>query len=181
MMARWKELGYEVTTNPPAKCAKPARLVVKRERSGARLPALTVNDPMDAAGAALELIGDRAYEVFLVLYLNARNCVTGYEELTQDDLSGVAVTTSSLVRNALLSGARAIITCHQHPSGDPHPSDDDEHLWRRLDRQAREMDIMVLDNLVITNTGYYSSGAGEVTPWEAAGIDPDIRRSRRGK
>ncbi|MBT8452971.1 MAG: JAB domain-containing protein [Deltaproteobacteria bacterium] len=165
----------------PAKCTKPSRLVIKRERAGAKLPALNITQSADAAGAALELIGDRAYEVFLVMYLNVRNCVIGYEELTQADMSGVAVTPSSLVRNALLAGARAVITAHQHPSGELSPSPDDEELWSKIERQMKAMDIVLLDNLIVTTAGYLSAAERTPTTWEQAGIDPDIRRSRKAK
>ena len=144
-------------------CTKPSRLVVKRERTGAKLPAMAIGGPVDAVRAARDLIANRAYEVFLVLYLNVRGCVAGYEELTMDSVSEVAVDSASLVRNALLSGSPAIITVHQHPSGSLEPSGADEHLWRQIREQCRIMGITVLDNFIVTEEGYFSEEEGRST------------------
>lgn len=143
-------------------CAKPKRLVVERQGTGIKgLEAIPPFDgPTDAATAAAKLIGRRAYEVFLVMYLNVKNCVIGYEEFTDGSPDSVTIMSSGLIRNALLSGARAIITVHQHPSGDPTPSSDDMRLWERILRQAELMEILVLDNLIVTNDRYYSEREG---------------------
>ena len=148
-----------------AACAKPRKMTVKWERTGAKLPPLKVRDPRSAAYAAAKLIGDNAYEVFLVMYLNSDNCVIGYEELTEDSLAGVSVNTASLVRNALLAGAFGIITAHQHPSGSLTPSRDDQVLWKRLRQQAELMQIPVLDNLIVTEDGYYTEQEEVESSW----------------
>lgn len=150
-------MGIKYKKNPaPASCGKPSRLVVKRERSGAKLPAIPrVSGPVDVVKAVRALIADRAYEVFLVLYLNTKNCVFAYEELTEDSVAAVSVNSASLVRNALLSGAVGIITAHQHPSGSLDPSDEDRALWRQLREQCKLMGILLLDNAIVTEDGYY--------------------------
>lgn len=133
---------------------KPKRLYVKLR---AQAPVLgPVQSPRDAAEGARRLIGDRAYEVFLAMYLDTRNRVIGYDEFTEGSLSAVSVATNSVVRNALLVGALGIITAHQHPSGHLEPSPDDLTLWERLRRQCELMQIQLLDNLIVTQDGYYS-------------------------
>jgi DNA repair protein RadC len=144
----------------PSKTATAARLVVKREKvAGVKFP--TVTTPDGAARAALELIGDNAYEVFLVLYLNVRNEIIGYEELTEDSVAGVSVNSSSIVRNALLSGAPAILTVHNHPSGNLEPSAEDHALWARLKLELKTMGLALVDNLVVGGNGYYSEAEGQ--------------------
>lgn len=144
---------------------KPKKLYVKLKAGTSDLPPLPpLKSPTDAVLAARKVIGDRAYEIFLVLYVNTKNCVFAYEEFTEGSMSGVTVHTSTIVRNAVLTGARAIITFHQHPSGDPAPSDDDFQLWNKLRRQAEVMDLVVLDNFVVTGDpfdGYYSESENE--------------------
>jgi DNA repair protein RadC len=52
-------------------------------------------------------------------------------------------------RDALLNGASAIVVAHNHPSGDPEPSHDDERITRRLGRAGQLLNVDVLDHLVI--------------------------------
>jgi len=124
-----------------------------------------ISGPHDAARAAERLIGDRAYEVFLVTYQNSQNCIFAYEEFTEGSITGVSVMPSAIIRNALLAGAVSIITYHQHPSGALNPSPQDEALWERIRLQAKLMDITVLDNFIITPEGYYSESDRRVVTW----------------
>lgn len=158
----------------PSKVKKAARLVVRKERTGSQLIEVVVTGPDKAAEAAVRLIGARAYEVFLIMYLDTRNKVFAYEELTQNSIAEVTVDTASVVRNAVLAGAQGMITAHQHPSGSLEPSDPDRQLWRRLRDQADLMQIRLLDNLVITKDGYFSEGEMAATEWRRAGIDPSV-------
>jgi DNA repair protein RadC len=145
-----------------SKVATAARLVVKRERVvGVKLPTKSlVLSPNDAAQAALDLIGDNAYEVFLILYLDVRNVIIGYEELTEGSISGVSVNSSSVVRNALLAGAPAVVTVHNHPSGALDPSLEDRQLWARLKSELTALGITLLDNLIVGGSGFFSESEG---------------------
>jgi DNA repair protein RadC len=153
-----------------ARCAKPKRLVARLERGGAAVPAITIMMPHDAAAAAYELIGDRAYEVFLALYLNAANCLIAYEEFTEGSLANVTVNPASIVRDALLAGAIGIITVHQHPSQTARPSDDDLRVWKRLDAQADLMGIKVLDHMIVVDAGFFSNAENAFHPWSDIGV-----------
>lgn len=145
---------------------KPRRLYTKLRASAPSLRTLPeISNPMAAAKAVSKLIGDRAYEVFVVLYLDARNRVFAWEELTEGNLTGVTVVTSSLIRNALLAGAVAIITVHQHPSGNLQPSPEDNLLWEKIRIQARLMDITVHDNLIVTREGFFAETERETMYW----------------
>jgi len=140
-------------TNPAGPRGR--KINVKFERAG-KLPEITVSSPSEAAGAIGKLIGDNLYEQFVVLYLGAQNNVIGYDRYSEGGLATVSVQTSAIVRNALLVGALGVVTVHQHPSGDPTPSQADKELWKKLSRQLHEMDLLPLDNLVVTGAGYYS-------------------------
>lgn len=165
--------------NPPRQPTAD-RLVVVRQKG--TIPAVALESPNDAAIAAVGHIGDLAYEVFLVLYLDVANIVIGYEDLTADDATGVQVNTASLVRNALLSGAVGIITAHQHPSGVFRPSSADYALWANIREQAKVMGITVLDNFVVTRTGFFSQREGAYHHWQAVGLDPaKIGKRKKGK
>lgn len=108
-----------------------------------------------------DYLSGRATEVFLILYVNVRNQIVGFNEYAEGSVAGVTVQTSGILRDALVSGAAAFITVHQHPTGDPTPSDDDRELWKRLRAAGELVGIPVLDNLVIGDDGrFFSEGQG---------------------
>lgn len=129
--------------------------VVPRRRD-LKVPIFTIDAPEAAARAVAEVIGDFAYEHFVVLYVDVRNKVMGYDVSTEMSPIEIAVTSQSIIRNALLMAAIGVVTAHQHPSGDPTPSTHDEALWERLREQAKIMQLAVLDNLVVGDGRYYS-------------------------
>ncbi len=59
-------------------------------------------------------------------------------------------------REATLAGAAALVLFHNHPSGDPHPSDEDEKLTERLVAAGALMGIHVIDHLILADARYYS-------------------------
>lgn len=59
-------------------------------------------------------------------------------------------------RDALLHNAAALVLAHNHPSGDPEPSRDDEQVTRRLVRAGELVGIQVLDHLVVGGTRWVS-------------------------
>lgn len=139
--------------NPPTLTT--GRLVVTREKAP-RLPKTVIYTPEHAVDVAFKLISNRAYEVFLVMYLDAKNQLLGYEELTEDSISGVSVNVPSLLRNALLAGALGLVTAHNHPSSVVDPSAEDRSLWSEIREMGALMKIAVLDNLVIGDLHYFS-------------------------
>jgi DNA repair protein RadC len=136
-------------------CAKPRRVVAKLE-AGGKVPATKISGPRDVVRAIRKLLEDNAYESFVALYINQRNCIIGYEVFTEGGIAAVSVQTSAIVRDALLSGAVGIVTAHNHPSGVAEVSRDDEALFKKLEHQAHVMDIKVLDHIVLGNRTFAS-------------------------
>lgn len=135
---------------------KPGRVVasVQRDARPGFKEGRLIGEPYGVIAAMTEFIGNRATEVFVVLFLDVRNRLIGYDELGSLGISGVEVHTSGILREALISGAAGGITCHQHPSGDATPSSDDRALWNRLDEAGRIVGFPFVDHLVITHNQY---------------------------
>jgi DNA repair protein RadC len=109
---------------------------------------------------AAEAKADR--EGLWVLHLNARHRVIEKELVSLGTLNGSPVHPREVFKKAILNSADAIITVHNHPSGDPRPSADDEATWQRLRQAGEILGIKVLDNLIVTPTGrYYSEARGQ--------------------
>jgi DNA repair protein RadC len=148
--------------NPP-RVYRAQKVVAKLERDAApAFPAkgMIVTSPEDLVRNTLaDYIGARAHESFLVIYINVRNQVIGYSEMTSGSTSDVEVHTSGILRDALGVGAAGIVTVHNHPTGDPTPSDADRALWRRIRSAGELVGIPVVDNLVVGEGGRYFSEA----------------------
>jgi len=89
------------------------------------------------------------HEVFVGIFLNARNQVAAHEVLSEGTLTQTSVFPREIVKRALAHNAAAVIFAHNHPSGTPEPSQADRHLTRALADALATVDIRVLDHFVV--------------------------------
>ena len=99
---------------------------------------------------------DRRRECFQVIYLDAKNKVVGTETLFEGTLTASAIYPREVVLAALHHNAAAVIFAHNHPSGDPQPSEDDVSITRQLVFACRVLGITVHEHLIIGNNRYFS-------------------------
>ena len=99
---------------------------------------------------------DLKREVFKVLFLDSQNSIIRLEELFHGSLSGSSVYPREVIGRALEVHAAGLVFAHNHPSGDPRPSEDDIRITRDLCWAGKVMGIRVLDHLII-GEGKYSS------------------------
>ncbi|MHB1950381.1 MAG: RadC family protein [Acidiferrobacteraceae bacterium] len=88
-------------------------------------------------------------EVFGVLLLDQRHRVLRFEVLFQGTLATCSVHPREVVKAAISSNAAALILAHNHPSGDPSPSEVDKALTHRLREALGLIDVRVLDHIVV--------------------------------
>jgi DNA repair protein RadC len=105
-------------------------------------------------------VSDR--ESFVVFMLNTRRRITGFEVVTIGTLDTLLVHHREVFRPALIAGASAIVVGHNHPSGDPTPSEADIKVTRDLIRAGQLLKVEVLDHIILgvrsaeTGREYYS-------------------------
>ncbi len=119
-------------------------------------PKLTVSCPAEIADLLQRQIAFEDRENFVVVILDARNQVLGINTVSIGSLSASIVHPRETFKPALLMGGASIILAHNHPSGDPSPSQDDITLTRRLAKAGEILGIEVLDHLVVVETGWFS-------------------------
>jgi DNA repair protein RadC len=95
-------------------------------------------------------------EVFYATHLDQRNQVLSCEEVSRGALAATIVHPREVYKSAILSSAAAILVAHNHPSGDPSPSEDDLQLTGRLVEAGKILGIPVLDSIIIGDGRYYS-------------------------
>lgn len=102
------------------------------------------------------IIGELLHEEFWVLFLNNSNKVIHKAQLSKGGITGTIVDTRIIFKTALEYNAISLILTHNHPSGKLLASDSDKDITRKLQLAGKQMDIMILDHVIITESNYYS-------------------------
>ena len=84
-----------------------------------------------------------------VLHLDNKHRLLGRELVSVGSVSQTFMAPREIFRLALLQGAVAVVVAHNHPSGDPEPSEDDRLLTSRLGRSGKLVGVEVLDHLIV--------------------------------
>jgi DNA repair protein RadC len=92
---------------------------------------------------------DSECECFVVVLLNARKRVKGHQLLTVGTLDTVHVDIRTVFRSAIIAATCAIVLVHNHPSGDPAPSEADIAVTRKLKHAGDLLSIDVVDHVII--------------------------------
>lgn len=102
------------------------------------------------------MLGLLRREVFHVLAFNARNMLLRDVRIAEGTANNCPVDPREVFGPALAVRATAIVLAHNHPSGDPEPSEDDVDLTLRLAEGGRVLGVRVLDHLVVGDQGFVS-------------------------
>lgn len=103
----------------------------------------------------LALSGERV-ERFLAIYLNRAFEAVSIDALYEGTINRTAVYPRGAVERALERGAKAVIFVHNHPSGDPVPSDADMELAAGLESASKAVDLDVIDHIIIGRLRHHS-------------------------
>lgn len=95
-------------------------------------------------------------EMFLILHMNAKNGLTLKETHSIGTVDSAAIYPREIARSAILNNSSSVILIHNHPSGDPAPSEGDKVQTGRIIKALGLFDIKVLDHLILGRNTYYS-------------------------
>jgi len=119
----------------------------------------TVNPKMNSMKDVVDqcvVLKGKNKEHLMGFYMNARNQLIAKEIISIGTLTATLAHPREIFEPALRLGATGIIVVHNHPSGDPTPSEEDVRLTKRLTQAGRIMGVELLDHLIIANNGCYS-------------------------
>jgi DNA repair protein RadC len=111
-----------------------------------------ITGPDNAAAIVKAIIGDSDREHAVVLYLDTKHKVIGYEVVSIGTANQCSFSAKETFRGALIHGAVSIILGHNHPSGDPTPSNDDLNVTKALLEASKIIGISILDHVVVGDT-----------------------------
>ena len=101
-------------------------------------------------------LADLPHEEFWVLFLNRANKVIDQARITQGGVTGTIFDIKLIMKSALEKLASSIIICHNHPSGNPKPSEQDIKITQKLKEATQIFEIALLDHIIITDSECYS-------------------------
>jgi DNA repair protein RadC len=128
------------------------RVELKKIRN---VPTIKISDPGDVVKFVREM-EDYDRERFKILYLDNKNRVIGVENISEGTINAALIHPREAVKGAVLANAAGVILVHNHPSGVPEPSREDNDIISRLFEGFGLLSIDVTDALIVGKEGYYS-------------------------
>ncbi len=101
-------------------------------------------------------MGKKKHEEFRILFLNHKNALIADEVQQRGTVDHTPVYPREVIKRALELGASAIILVHNHPSGDPNPSQADIDITKQIIDAAKGVNVKVHDHLIIADGTHYS-------------------------
>nr|WP_269749132.1 DNA repair protein RadC [Halobacillus mangrovi] len=115
-----------------------------------------IRSPEDGADFIMEEMRHLKQEHFICLFLNTKNQVLHRQTIFIGSLNASIVHPREVFKEAVKRSAASIICAHNHPSGDPTPSQEDIQVTRRLQECGKMIGIELLDHLVIGDRKFIS-------------------------
>jgi DNA repair protein RadC len=115
-----------------------------------------VGDSTEVADLLMQELMYEKREIFMSLNLNVKLQVESKSVIAIGNISNAPVHPREVFGPAVRRGAAAVIVAHNHPSGDPTPSDEDIAVTGRLLEASRIMGIRLLDHLIIGRSSFVS-------------------------
>ncbi|MGD0352168.1 MAG: DNA repair protein RadC [Dehalococcoidia bacterium] len=146
----------------PAKAAQikaTFELSKRLENSSSETTKITVKSPEDVVKTARNLLKGKKKEHFLVICLDTRNHLIKTSTVSIGSLDCSIVHPREVFKDAISSSAASVIFIHNHPSGDPTPSEDDIKMTKRLIEAGEIIGIEVLDHIIICDSEHLSMKA----------------------
>ncbi len=126
-----------------------------------------VQSPADLAALATPLLARREQEELHVAVVDGRNGLLALHQVYVGTATGTSVRIAELLRPVVEIGGVGFALVHNHPSGDPEPSEEDLRLTAEVVAAARLLDLEFLDHLVIGRGRWASIRSQRPTIWAA--------------
>lgn len=115
-----------------------------------------ITSPEDVANIFIPLFRDEVKERFIIVCLNSANKIIKHEIISIGNLNSSVVHPREIFKTALENNAASIILLHNHPSGNPEPSNEDIVITKKVVDAGKMMDIPVFDHIILAGNNYTS-------------------------
>lgn len=118
----------------------------------------TIHASTDVYEVMHPYMADLKVEECWAIYLNQAARIIRKQRISVGGLASTQVDVRVILREALTCNATSMILCHNHPSGNTRPSQDDDRLTHALLEAGRTMNIRLLDHVIVSDGSHYSYG-----------------------
>ena len=115
-----------------------------------------ITSPQDIAEIFIPILRDDNKEKFIVVCLNSANKIIKHETISIGNLNSSVVHPREIFKVAIDNSSASIILIHNHPSGNPEPSNEDIRITKKIVETGKIMEIPVFDHLIIAGETYTS-------------------------
>lgn len=151
MIASYKGLGKAKA------CSLIAALELAKRMAAMEFHKEKIESMEDIGPRYQQLLGHESVESFYGVFLDTRQKIIREEKITSGTVNASLIHPREFFRAAILCGASAAIAIHNHPSGDPDPSDEDRVVSETLAKAGEMLGIPLLDHVVVGRGGYCSA------------------------
>ncbi|SNT19280.1 DNA repair protein RadC [Anaerovirgula multivorans] len=116
-----------------------------------------INSPSDGVDLVKDFLQGEDRECFLAVYVNTKNEPTAIHTVSIGNLTCTVIHPRELMKVAINANSASILLFHNHPSGDPKPSQEDIRITKRLVEAGNIMGINILDHCIIGDNGEFYS------------------------
>ena len=115
-----------------------------------------ITSPKDVADIYIPLLRDELKENFYILCLSSSNKIMRAEKISMGSLNASLVHPREIFKVAIENSSASIICIHNHPSGNPEPSNEDISITKKLVEAGKLLDIPLFDHIIIAGNNYTS-------------------------
>ena len=135
---------------------KGVRCRVYLVREGDANEVIRLNNSSDVYDLVKDELVNSDREMLLSVMLTVKNQLIGVETVSIGSIIAASMSPREVFKSAILANAVGIILCHNHPSGELTPSNEDIQFTKLLIDAGKLLGIKVLDHLIVSNKGYHS-------------------------
>jgi DNA repair protein RadC len=130
--------------------------LAKRENLETDEENFDIKNPEAVCKLISSTIKEKAKEHFKLILLNSRNKKIGISTISVGTLTTSLVHPREVFKEDLAHSAASVILAHNHPSGDPEPSEDDLKITRKLVESGKILGVEVIDHIIVGKNSFYS-------------------------
>ena len=126
-------------------------LKIVKESSGLYEVSRQIGSPKDIYKVCTEVldIQNECEEIVVIITLDTKNNVTGIFEVSRGTVNSSLVHPREIFKRAMFQNAAGIAMIHNHPSGDPEPSQEDKNITKRIYDAGELLGISLIDHIII--------------------------------
>jgi len=129
---------------------------IQKRINQSKHPIKRITCAQDVFNIMHDRLKDEKQENFYVLMLDTKNNIIGEQLISKGILDASIIHPREVFKPAIKNSASKIILVHNHPSGDPSPSQEDLNITKRLISAGEEIDVKVLDHVIIGREEWWS-------------------------